>query len=66
MKRAFISDIHGNIKALESAIKQISTDKIYCLGDIVDRFPHSNECIQLIKENCKATMLGNHDLFSAK
>lgn len=66
MKRAFISDIHGNLKALESALKEIKADEIYCLGDIVDRFPHSNACIRLIRENCKASVLGNHDIFSAK
>lgn len=66
MRRAFISDIHGNLKALESALKIIKADEIYCLGDIVDRFPNSNECIKLVRENCKGTVLGNHDIFAAK
>jgi predicted phosphodiesterase len=66
MRLAFISDIHGNLKALESALKQIKADEIYCLGDIVDRYPDSNKCIELVRKYCKATILGNHDAFSAK
>ena len=66
MRLAFISDIHGNLKALESALKQIKADEIYCLGDIVDRYPDSNKCIELVRKYCKATVLGNHDIFSAK
>lgn len=66
MKRAFISDIHGNLKALESALKKITADEIYCLGDIVENLPNSNECIKLVRENCKASVLGNHDTFSAR
>lgn len=66
MRLAFISDIHGNLKALESALKQIKADEIYCLGDIVDRFPNSNKCIELVRKYCKASVLGNHDTFSAK
>lgn len=66
MKRAFISDVHGNIKALEAALKKISADEIYCLGDIVENLPNSNECIKLVRESCKASVLGNHDTFSAR
>ena len=37
MKIAIISDIHGNIQALEAVmknIKQEKCEKIFCLGDL--------------------------------
>ena len=37
MKIAIISDIHGNIDALESVLRDIASEdcqKIFCLGDI--------------------------------
>ena len=64
MRLAFISDIHGNLKALESALKIIKADEIYCLGDIVDRFPNSNTCIELVRKYCKASVLGNHEVMA--
>ncbi len=66
MRLAFISDIHGNLKALESALKQIKADEIYCLGDIVDRYPDSNKCIELVRKYCKASVLGNHEVDAIK
>ena len=38
MKRAILSDIHGNLEALEAVLKDVQSknvDKIYCLGDII-------------------------------
>lgn len=62
----FISDIHGNIEALESVIKdikdkQISLENIYCLGDLVGYGPRPNEVIELIKKCNIKTILGNYD-----
>jgi len=61
---ALISDIHGNLTALETALKYIQStqvDKIYCLGDIVGYGPRPNECVQLVREQCDCTLMGNHD-----
>ncbi len=62
---AFISDIHANIFALEAVLKDIqkkkNIDEIICLGDVVGYYPYPNQCIELIKEQCSLTMLGNHD-----
>ena len=66
MRRAFISDIHGNLKALESALKQIKADEIYCLGDIVDIGSDSNKCIELVRKYCKASILGNHEVIAVE
>ncbi|MHA1200679.1 MAG: metallophosphoesterase family protein [Candidatus Heimdallarchaeaceae archaeon] len=64
-KIAIISDVHANIYALEAVLKDIqrkrNIDEIICLGDVVGYYPYPNECIELIKEQCSLTMLGNHD-----
>ena len=62
--KAIISDIHGNLEALQSVladIKQLGVDEIYCLGDIVGYGPNPRECIDLVMANCKMCLLGNHD-----
>ena len=64
-KRAFISDIHSNLPALESAINKIKSlgiSRIYCLGDIIGYHTFTNEVIQLLKENGVISIKGNHDL----
>ncbi len=64
MKIAIISDIHGNLEALKSTIKDIekrNVDKIICLGDIIAKGVHSKECIALIKEKCDVILQGNCD-----
>jgi len=64
-KIAVISDIHSNIYALEVILQDIqkrkNIDEIICLGDIVGYYPFPNECIELIKDECSISMLGNHD-----
>jgi len=63
MKRALISDIHGNLEALSAVLEDIAdqgADEIYCLGDIVGYGPNPRECIDLVMD-CTATVLGNHD-----
>lgn len=62
--RAIISDIHGNLEALEAVLADIRSQgitEIYCLGDIIGYGPNPRECIDLVIENCQATILGNHD-----
>jgi len=65
LKFAFFSDIHGNLPALEIAIKESSqVDGYYILGDVVNYGPWSNECVQLIDTLpvCNK-ILGNHEEF---
>lgn len=64
MVRAIISDIHGNLEALEAVLADIDEQKIkevYCLGDIIGYGPNPRECIDLVMERCAVTILGNHD-----
>jgi predicted phosphodiesterase len=64
VRRALISDIHGNLEALEVVLDDIKSQgisEIYCLGDIIGYGPNPRECIDLVMEHCKVTLLGNHD-----
>ena len=70
MKVAIISDIHGNLEALNATLKDIkkrNVDKIYCLGDTIAKGFHQKECVELVRENCEIILRGNCDRhFSAK
>lgn len=53
MKIAIISDIHGNMQALEAVLADIKTekcDKIFCLGDLAMAGPEPVKAIELIKK----------------
>jgi predicted phosphodiesterase len=61
--KAIISDIHGNLEALQAVLADIdkqSVDAIYCLGDIVGYGPNPRECLDLVRR-CQLVLLGNHD-----
>lgn len=61
---AIISDIHANLAALEVVledIKQREITEIICLGDIIGYGPNPRECIDLVREHCKLSIMGNHD-----
>ncbi|MBN2542993.1 metallophosphoesterase family protein [bacterium] len=61
---ALISDIHGNLEALEAArniIEKIEPDKTICLGDVVGYGANPSECLQIIREMVSLCIAGNHD-----
>jgi putative phosphoesterase len=64
MRIALISDIHGNLVALEAVLADIEradVDQIICLGDVATLGPQPRETLQRIKDlNCLC-ILGNHD-----
>jgi predicted phosphodiesterase len=65
MRRAIISDIHGNLVALNAALADCDTqkvDEIVCLGDICGYGPDPIECTDIIRARCKWVLSGNHDL----
>lgn len=64
MKRAIVSDIHANLEALQAVLDDIAqqdVSEIICLGDIVGYGPNPAECLDLVMDKCKITILGNHD-----
>lgn len=61
---AIFSDVHGNLPALKAVLEDIKKkkiDQIYCLGDLVDFAPWSNEVIELIRDLHIPCLMGNHD-----
>jgi putative phosphoesterase len=61
---AIITDIHGNLPALEAAlarIEQLGIDSVYCGGDLVGYGPWPNEVCGLIGERAIPTIHGNYD-----
>ena len=61
---AIISDVHGNITALEAVIKDIESrgiTQIYCLGDSVLKSCNSDLVIDLIRQKCAVVLKGNCD-----
>jgi len=66
---AVITDIHGNLPALEAsldAIDAIGVDAVYCGGDLVGYGPHPNEVCRLIEEREIPTIYGNYDYAIAR
>ena len=62
-KLAIISDIHGNLEALDAVLADIQTqgvERIYCLGDVIGYGPNPRECIDRCRE-FDMCLLGNHD-----
>ncbi len=57
----FISDIHGNIDALEKVLDQLNEEEIYCLGDTVGYGPQPKRCVELVRSISSGTIMGNHD-----
>ncbi|MBV9453635.1 MAG: metallophosphoesterase family protein [Rubrobacter sp.] len=61
---AVISDIHGNLEALEAVLRDVpdGTERIYCLGDVIGYGANPNECCNLVRSFEMPAISGNHDL----
>lgn len=61
---AIISDIHSNLEALTAVFAEIDrrgiTD-VVCLGDVIGYGPNPMECLDIIADRCRITLMGNHD-----
>jgi len=65
MRVAVISDIHGNLHALEAVLDAVDTaqpDEVWCLGDLVGYGPRPNECCASVAGRAAICLAGNHDL----
>jgi predicted phosphodiesterase len=64
MRLAILSDIHGNLKALEAVLadlkQQGAVDKTWVLGDLAAFGPRPAECIQLVKEIPNVQVIGGN------
>jgi len=60
VKIVIISDIHGNLAALE-ALPETDFDQLWCIGDLVDYGPRPHEVVEWVKRRASITVRGNHD-----
>ena len=61
-----VGDVHGEFAALRHALEDIGfdydTDRLFSLGDLIDRGPHSDEALAWITEGpIHAAVRGNHE-----
>ena len=66
MRIAILSDIHGNMPALEAVVRDINEqapDEIWCGGDLGWAGPWAKECISYVREARWPTIKGNTDVW---
>lgn len=64
MRIALLSDVHGNLPALEAVwaeVERTAPDAVYHLGDLVGYGPWPNEVVQFLSERGVAGVAGNYD-----
>ncbi|GAA2704629.1 metallophosphoesterase family protein [Actinoplanes palleronii] len=63
---ALVSDVHGNLTALEAVLADIDArgiTRIFNLGDYVGKGPRGREVVELCRRRCEVNLLGNWDDF---
>jgi len=62
MRILLLSDIHANLVALETVLRNAGKfDRIWCLGDVVGYGPEPNACIETLRAHDSVCIAGNHD-----
>jgi diadenosine tetraphosphatase ApaH/serine/threonine PP2A family protein phosphatase len=67
VRACVISDVHGNLHALEAVLAAVAgekADELWCLGDLVGYGPRPNACCRLVAERADVCLVGNHDFAS--
>jgi predicted phosphodiesterase len=62
---ALLSDVHGNLPALEAVLADVErsgVDETWCLGDLVGYGAQPDECVAQTAAACTVCLVGNHDL----
>jgi len=64
MRYAILSDIHANLEAFRAVlarIEELRADLVLCLGDVVGYSADPNACVDLVRSEGIACVMGNHD-----
>lgn len=64
MRTALISDIHGNLQALQAVLSDVDrqkVDEVHSLGDVVGYGADPLGCLELVAEHCRVKLMGNHE-----
>jgi len=59
MRIAILSDLHGNLEALQAITD--SWDELWVLGDLVNYGPNPAEVVEFVRQNATTVVRGNHD-----
>ncbi|MCU1379133.1 MAG: putative metallo-dependent phosphatase [Acidimicrobiales bacterium] len=64
MRIGVVSDVHGNVPALEAALARFEheADVVWCAGDIVHEYRFSSPAVGLLRKAGATAVLGNHDM----
>ena len=66
---AIISDVHGNVTALQAVLADIQArgiTRIVNLGDVIGKGPRGSEAVRLVRAACEVTVRGNWDTSIAR
>ncbi len=69
MKLGLISDIHGDMVALELAwahLTVMGADRIVCAGDLVGYGPHPDKIVAFLLDHGVESVRGNHDRWAVE
>jgi len=61
---AFLTDVHGNLPALEAVLadaRDQGVDAVWDGGDAVGYHPWPAECVRLLRAECQVAVQGNYD-----
>jgi predicted phosphodiesterase len=61
---AFLSDVHGNLPALEAVLDDARAQGVEAIwdgGDAVGYYPWPARCVELLHQHCAVTVQGNYD-----
>ncbi len=60
-----VGDVHGQLDNLRAHLRECqfdeSTDRLFSVGDLIDRGPQSPDCIDLLNKRWFHACLGNHE-----
>ena len=60
-----VGDVHGCFRTLDGALAELrfdaACDRLFGVGDLVDRGPHSPEALVWLERRFEAVVMGNHE-----
>lgn len=61
-----VGDLHGHYDLLKAKLSDVnfdeSKDRLFCTGDLIDRGPKSEDCLELLYEPWFYSAIGNHEV----
>lgn len=65
-----VGDIHGHFTRLQAALDQLGfdpqCDRLFSVGDLIDRGPQSEECLEWLEQPWFFAVQGNHEVLAVQ